>query len=48
MEKLNRTTVLDALVEPCPTPPALSTTTTRRPDLTNASAIEDPIRSGWH
>src|SRR5689334_7365205 len=36
-------TALDALVEPCPGPLALSTTTTERPVLASSKAIEAPI-----
>ena len=34
---------LEALVEPCPIPPALSTTTTLRPARASSSAIAAPI-----
>src|SRR5678815_3888495 len=34
---------LEALVEPCPTPPALSTTTTRCPSRASSRAIAEPI-----
>src|SRR5690242_9079671 len=36
-------TALDALVEPCPGPLALSTTTTERPVLASSKAIEAPM-----
>src|SRR5690348_4297367 len=36
-------TALDALVEPCPGPLALSTTTTDRPVLASSKAIDAPM-----